>query len=145
MYKQTNFYNTKGGISKPLPEGETREAGGWRNATKAPKEVRHILRANKMAKEFCGTSKLRKRKPMLIHIGLPQDNRAALHYAQYRARGDTQRFMLTLFDYKGYNPEAGELAEKLGWSRDMVLIYKARLERKGLVQSTRQENSINNY
>lgn len=100
-----------------------------------PSVVDGIKRANKLGIPRAKAGK-RERKPMLIYY-TPGD-----HLDDYltRSSGDTRR-MLSIVSH---NPgiEAGELADKLQWSRDQVLMTVARFVTQGYIAKTKQSNRI---
>jgi hypothetical protein len=95
---------------------------------KWPTNPEGIQRANKEGITFVACK--RKRKKAIVSISLTEQGRM---YANTRAQGDMARFLVAC---KGKTTlEAQEIADKLHWSRDAVLIYKARAEERGHVTS----------
>lgn len=100
-----------------------------------PSVVDGIKRANKLGIPRAKAGK-RERKPMLIYY-TPGD-----HLDDYlsRSSGDTRKMLSIVSRNPGI--EAGELANKLNWSRDQVLMTVARFVTQGYVTKAKESNRV---
>lgn len=98
-------------------------------------------RANKCGVEYCGTGKLRKRKPMQIYVS-PCKGRGLSD----RLHGDFAKYLTAVYHVahkQGGKAEYNDIREALpGWSRDIVAIYSARAKKLGYITTTRESGKL---
>lgn len=122
-----------------LMRGVKVESKGWRiiEASEMPK------RANKSNFEYVGTSSIRKRKPMLIHI-VPKYDVGLTGYHS----GDMLKFLELVYKQAKASEqgkiEYSEVGKALGWSRNIVSVYAAAARDKGFIEIERQSNKVHN-
>ena len=119
-----------------LITGKRKEAKGFKVV-----EIETPLIANKCGIETVGTGKLRTRKPMRIYVS-PLNSRGLNDRMENTDFGMFLKSVYTSAKAQGGKVEYNQLAEGLGWSRNMVAIYSARARKLGFVKVERESNCV---
>ena len=119
-----------------LITGKRKEAKGFRVM-----DVPAPLIANKLAVESVGTGKLRTRKPMKIFVS-PLNSRGLNDRMENTDFGMFLKNVYTSAKAQGGKVEYNQLAESLGWSRNMISVYSARARKLGFVKVERESNCV---
>lgn len=96
--------------------------------------IEHIPAANKLGIK-APTKGLRNRKPAIIKY-YPTDKLESSYHS-----GDFGKYLAEIKNKPGI--EASELASKLGWSRNLVMILAARAKSCGLIHQQKESQAIN--
>lgn len=130
-----------------LMSGKRSEAKGWHIEKEEPRPVEMTFyppatlprgnpsRYNKAGVEYVGTGKIRPhRQPMEIRLSLTPQGVAG----KYMCKGDYRRLLDTIAQKEGQ--EVGEIASRLGWSRQAVQAVAHRAIHSGMIAKTRKGN-----
>lgn len=119
-----------------LITGKRKEAKGFKVV-----EIEKPLIANKLGVESVGTGKIRTRKPMKIYVS-PLNSRGLNDRMENTDFGMFLKNVYTSTKAHAGKVEYNQLAESLGWSRNMIAIYAARARKLGFVDVERESNCV---